>query len=279
MKSSPWLKSVSGRPVRHASRPRMEYLEERALLSGAPGLAAAYGNLPLAFEANQGQTAPQFDFLARGSGYALALTPSEAVLALHQGTGGDVLHFQLVGADPSAQVVGRDELITKTNYLIGSDPTQWRTDVPNYGKVEYRDVYPGINLVYYGNQGQLEYDFVVAPGADPGAVRMSIQGAKSLALDAQGELVLHTAGGDVVQHAPVIYQEVGGARQPVAGEFVLGQNNEVGFHLGAYDRSRPLVMDPILSYSTYLVLQRRVYLRDCRKALNMSSLERIDHFG
>ena len=168
MKSSPRLKSISGLAGRHAIRPRMESLEERALLSGAPGLAASYGNLPLAFEANQGQTSTRFDFLARGSGYALALTPSEAVLNLRQGTGGDVLRLQIVGANPSAQVVGRDQLITKTNYLIGNDPTHWRTDVPNYEKVEYRDVYPGVNLIYYGNQGQLEYDFVVAPGAVDG---------------------------------------------------------------------------------------------------------------
>jgi Calx-beta domain/Beta-propeller repeat len=256
MKSSPRLTTVSSRvgrrPVHHASRPRLQCLEERALLSGAPGPAAAYGNLPLAFEANQGQAASQVDFVARGSGYALALTSSDAVLALHQGTGGDVLHFGLVGADPSAKVVGRDELVTKTNYLIGSDPSQWRTNVPNYAKVEYQGVYPGIGLVYYGNQGQLEYDFTVAPGADPGAIRMSIQGAGSVAIDAGGNLVLHAAGGDLVQHAPVIYQESGGTRQAVAGAFVLGQDNQVTFRVGAYDTSLPLVIDPILSYSTYL---------------------------
>ena len=147
MKAPLRLKSVTGRPVRHVSRPRLESLEERALLSGTPVPASAYGNLPLAFEANQGQAGSQADFLARGSGYALALNPSGASLALHQGTGADVLRFRLVGADPAASVVGRDELITKTNYLIGSDPSRWRTDVPNYAKVEYQDIYPGIGLV------------------------------------------------------------------------------------------------------------------------------------
>ncbi len=252
MKASPRLKAPSRRPGRHASRPRIESLEGRALLSATSGLAAGYGSLPLAFEANRGQADPQFDFLARGGGYALALTPAEATLALRHGTGGDLLRLQFVGADPSARAVGRDELVTRTNYLIGSDPAGWRTDLANYARVEYDEVYPGIDLVYYGNQGQLEYDFVVAPGVDPGAIRIAIRGAQGIALDAGGNLVMHMAGGDLVQHAPVIYQESGDARQAVAGEFVLGPNDEVGFHVGVYDPSRPLVIDPILSYSTYL---------------------------
>ncbi len=254
------LKSLSSRraprhrrrPIRHAARLLVELLEDRRLLSGMPAGETGYGNLPLAFEANQGQTAAQVDFLARGSGYMLSLNPSEAVLRLQNSTGGDELHLQFVGANPLAQVVGRDELITKTNYLMGSDPTQWQTGIPNYGKVEYQDVYPGINLLYYGNQGQLEYDFVVDPGIDPGIIAISVQGAQAVTLDAQGNLVLHMTGGVVVQQAPVLYQEVGGVRQAVAGEFVLEGNTEVGFRIGTYDMNLPLVIDPILSYSTYL---------------------------
>ena len=249
------LKSrTTRRAARHGRRPSLhdvqvlaESLESRQLLSGVPAAATGYGNLPLAFEVNQGQTASQIDFLARGDGYMLSLTPVAAVLTLKNETGGDVLSLQFVGANPQAQVVGRDELITKTNYLIGNDPSQWRTEISNYGKVEYQDVYKGIDLVYYGNQGQLEYDFVVAPGTDPGVIKLSIQGADEIELDAHGNLVLHTSGGDVVQDAPVIYQELDGVRQAVTGQFVLTGNHQVGFEIGTYDHSRTLVIDPILS--------------------------------
>jgi hypothetical protein len=162
--------------------------------------------------------------------------------------------LQLVGANPSAPAIGQDELITKTNYFLGSDPSQWRTNVPNFGRVEYQNVYPGVNLVYYGNQGQLEYDFVVAPGADPGTITLSVQGTQGLGLDGQGNLVLHAGGGDIVEQAPVLYQENAGVHQAVSGRFVLEGKNLVGFQVGAYDPSRPLVIDPVvsLSCSTYL---------------------------
>jgi hypothetical protein len=161
------------------------------------------------------------------------------------------VRLQLLGADMAAPAVGQDELITKTNYFLGTDPSQWRTNVPNYGKVAYQGVYPGIDLIYYGNQGQLEYDFVVAPGANPGAITLAIQGTDGITLDGQGNLVLHTMGGDVVEQAPVLYQD-GGGRQAVSGRFVPERDNRVGFQVGAYDPSRPLVIDPVLSYSTYL---------------------------
>src|SRR5262249_55469981 len=131
------------------------------------------------------------------------------------------------------------------------DLSQWHTNIPNFGRVEYENVYPGIDLAYYGNQGQLEYDFVVAPGSDPNAIQLSIQGAQSLSLDAQGNLVLHEPGGDVIEQAPVVYQQIGSVRQAVAGKFVL-QGNTVGFQVGAYDPSRPLVIDPTLSYSSFI---------------------------
>lgn len=259
MKPSSWLKSLrhrltvrdGRRAIRRSTRLRLESVEDRTVPSGSPALAV-YGNLPLAFEVNLGQTAPQVDFLARGDGYLLSLTPDAAVLHLEQGAAQDELQIQLVGANPSAPATGQDELITKTNYLIGSDPSQWHTNVANYGRVTYQNVYSGVDLVYYGNQGKLEYDFVVAAGADSSAIRMSIQGAQSIALDAQGNLILHTSGGDVVQQAPVIYQEIDGVRQTVSGEFVLEGNTELGFRVGAYDHGRALVIDPVLSYSTYL---------------------------
>jgi hypothetical protein len=221
-----------------------------------------YGQLPLSFEANQGQTDAQVNFLSRGSGYSLFLGPTEAVLDLSQGSGAgdqgsadEVLRLRLVGSNPAAQPVGLDQLPGASNYLIGNDPSQWHTDIPNYGRVEYLNVYPGVNLVYYGNNQQhLEYDFVVAPGANPNAIRLSIQGAQGMTLDSQGNLVLHTSGGDVLENAPVLYQDTSGVRQQVAGQYVLEGNGQVGFRVGAYDSTRPLVIDPTYSlvYSTYL---------------------------
>jgi hypothetical protein len=163
-----------------------------------------------------------------------------------------VLRLQLVGAHAAAPVVGEDPLAGTSNYFIGNDPRQWRTGIPTYGRVAYQGVYPGVDLVYYGNQQQLEYDFTVAPGTDPGLIRLHVEGAQSPSLDGQGDLVLHTAGGDVVEHAPVLYQDRAGGRQTVAGWFVLEEGDQVGFAVGSYDRSRPLIIDPILSYSTYL---------------------------
>jgi hypothetical protein len=238
-------------------RPLLEALEDRTVPSAAS--VAGYGQLPLSFEVNQGQAAAAVDYLARGSGYTRELTPTQAVLGLTQAKGAsgkapaqDVLSVGLVGGNPSAPVVALDKLPGVSNYFIGNDPSKWLTDVPNYGEVEYQNVYRGIDLVYYGNQGQLEYDFVLAPGADPNAIRLSVQGAQGVSLDAQGNLVLHAAGGDVVQHAPVVYQDVGGQRQAVTGQFVLDGNGQVAFQVGAYDRGAPLVIDPVLAYSTYL---------------------------
>jgi hypothetical protein len=158
----------------------------------------------------------------------------------------------LAGANPSPHVTGRDELPGKSNYFVGNDPARWRTNVPAYARVHYRDVYPGVDLVYYGNQGQLEYDFVVAAGADPGRIRMSFDGARDIRIDARGDLMLHVAGGDLRQHKPVVYQEVAGVRQQIAGRYVMKGKGQVGFELGAYDETRPLVIDPVLVYSTYL---------------------------
>jgi hypothetical protein len=159
--------------------------------------------------------------------------------------------LHLDGANPNPQSAGEDLLPGTSNYLQGNDPRQWQTNVPEYGRVEYEDVYPGIAAAYYGNQGQLEYDFVVAPGADPSAIALRIQGAQGLELDGQGNLVIHASGGDVVEQAPVVYQEVNGVRVPVQGQYVLEDGQRVGFQIGTYDRALPLVIDPVLAYSTY----------------------------
>lgn len=160
--------------------------------------------------------------------------------------------MDLIGSNPNATVAGQDRLPGTSNYFYGNDPSQWHTRIAQYGQVEYQDVYQGINLIYYGNQQQLEYDFQVAPGADPSGIRFAVQGAENVSLDAQGDLVLQTPTGEVVQHAPVMYQTIDGARQAVAGKFLLFDQDQVGFQVGSYDASLPLTIDPILTFSTYL---------------------------
>src|SRR3989475_3979252 len=233
----------------------------------------AYGKLPLIFEANQGQTDPQVKFLSRGSGYTLFLTPTEAVLALREGASarnvvdgspaakrergqplqGTVLRMKLLGANPTPRVTGVEELRGRSNYFIGNDPAKWRANVPTYAKVEYRDVYPGVNLVYYGNQRQLEFDFIVAPGADPQRIRLGVEGAERLDLDAQGDLVVHTGGAQVRLQQPHVYQmAANGVRQEIESRYVLNDHHEVEIWVAAYDTHKPLVIDPTLAYSTYL---------------------------
>ncbi len=245
-----------------------------ASLSEPEGAAATrirrkYGLLPLSFEANRGQTDARVQFLARNSAYSVYLAADEIALALrdaatHAGARGraeraaprksraSVLRIKLLGASRQPRAYGLDELEGKSNYLVGRDPARWRTNVPNYGRVKYEGVYPGVDVIYYGTLRQLEYDFDVAPGADAGRIRMRIEGAKGLRIDANGDLVLPTAAGEVRQHAPYAYQETAGVRQTVACRYVLRGKGQVGFELGAYDRSLPLVIDPVISYSTYL---------------------------
>jgi hypothetical protein len=237
-------------------------------------LAKAYGKLPLTFEVNQGQTDSRVKFFSRGSRYMLFLTPSEAVLELTTGhsqasrrpgvSGADrepgngeaqqsaVLRMRLTGANPSPVVAGLEEMPGKSNYFIGKDPNKWHKNVLTFSKVRYRDVYPRIDLTYYGNQRQLKYDFVVRPGADPGSIVLSFEGADKMEVDAQGDLVLHTAVGPIRQQRPFIYQEVDGVRREILGGYVLKSKDQVGFQVARYDTVRPLIIDPVLFYSTYL---------------------------
>ena len=226
----------------------------------------AYGKLPLSFEANHGQTDPSVRFVARSTGYQLFLAQDEAVLVLRRpgALTTDTLRMTLIDA-ASARPDGVDRLAGSVNYLLGNDPAKWRTEIPLYAKVLTRGVYPGIDLVYYGNQRQLEYDFLVAPGADPAAIRLAFQGLatpagqRALALDPSGDLTLRVRGGDVVLKRPVAYQhDANGQRKPVDVAFALvpapnaAGTWHVGFKVGVYDRQRPLVIDPVLSYATYL---------------------------
>jgi len=224
-------------------------------------------SLPLYFEPNQGQTDPQVKFLARGMGYGLFFAAKEAVLTLDgraargKSAASSVIRMRLDGANPAAQIESADRLPGKSNYFIGNDPAKWHGNIPQFGRVEYSDIYPGINLVYYGKDRQLEYDFRIAPGADPGKIALSFHGA-SARIDS-GDLVLATAGGDVRFRAPRVYQLANGqpsasGQEPVnqqievPGSFRLLAENKVGFTVGPYDHSRELVIDPVLNYSSYL---------------------------
>src|SRR5262249_12992669 len=140
----------------------------------------------------------------------------------------------------------------KVNYFRGNDPRKWRTGIPTYAKVRYRGVYAGVDVVYYGAQRQLEYDFVVAPGADPTRIRLAVTGAEALGVDGAGDLLLRTATGALRLHKPLIYQGMGSARREVDGGYVVIGKDRVGFRVAAYDAGKPLVIDPVLSYSTYL---------------------------
>ncbi len=236
--------------------------------AASPQVTDDYARLPMDFEANHGQTDPRVRFLARGAGYGVFLSSTEAVLALHgRGTplsshtpgksprvanDSGVLRMQLRGANPGAQPAGLDMLPGKVNYLLGSDPSRWRTDIATFAKVKFAGVYPGVDLVYYGNQRQLEYDFVVSPNADPKTIRLHFAGAVKLAVGAHGQLSVSTRNGQVVFHQPSVYQETDGHRQSIAGRFVLLAHHSVGFALGSYNQSQPLIIDPVLVYSTYL---------------------------
>jgi hypothetical protein len=218
-----------------------------------PQVVESYGKLPLNFEVNQGQTDPRVKFLSRGSGYSLFLTSDSAVLSLRgQKAGGAVLRMKLLGANAHAGVAGADALPGKSNYFVGNDPNKWRTNVPTYGAVKYSDVYPGIDLVYHGNQRLLEYDFVVSPGADPRSIDLRFQGAKKFSVNDQGALVIALGGSEVIEHAPVVYQEKASVRKTLSGRYVMRGRGRVGFSVAEYDRSQALVIDPTLVYSTYL---------------------------
>lgn len=228
----------------------------------------SYGKLPLTFEANQGQSDPRVKFLAHGPGYSVFLTSGQMVLALRpsavtvnadppsSATGsnrtGAVIEINLVGADPNPAVSGENPQAGKVNYFIGKDPKKWRTNVPTYRQVRYKSIYPGIDLVYYGNQASVEHDFVLAPGADPSQIQLDVKGTDRLSLAANGDLVLSKGSDEVRLQAPIVYQEFHGMKVPISGAYTLQNSSRVSFSLGAYDKTMPLVIDPVLVYGTFL---------------------------
>ena len=211
-------------------------------------------SVPLSFEPNQGQAASTVQFLSRGSGYALFLSPGKMVLNLERqqpaSASVDTLRMSLIGANPKANPVGLTRQPGVVSYFIGNDPKNWRRGIPTYGKVNYAQIYPGVDLVFYGNQRQLEYDFVVAPGADPSCIAWRIDGARA-SVDAEGNLALSASNGPASFKKPVLYQMDGDTKTSVEGSFAVA-GNQIRFRLGSYDHSRALVIDPVLSYASYL---------------------------
>lgn len=247
-------------------------------LANHPRWAGTFAKLPLQFEENQGQSAREVRYLSRGGGYALFLTPQEAVVALNnhvhldlsprhrfatmlalrkarlarQASPMTAIRLRFEGANPQPDIKGMEEMPGKVNYFFGNDPKQWHTDIPAYAQVKYSAIYPGIDLLFYGNQRRLEYDFVVAPGADPKAIRLKIEGARKLHVDGNGALVLAVDGGKIAFQKPLVYQEANGKRREVAGRYAIVGDHRVTFAVGEYDLSEPLILDPVLNFSTYL---------------------------
>jgi hypothetical protein len=220
----------------------------------APAARADISGLPLTFEPNIGQGASDVQFLAHGQSYAIALTAQGAELSLGKATAGnspDEVHLHVQGAHNTAQPTAEQPLPGRVNFYIGSDPSKWHTNVATYGKVRYAGVYPGIDLVYYGTQGKLEYDFAVAPGANPKAIGLGFDGARELRLDSQGNLKVRAPGGELAFLRPVAYQEIGTRRVPVDATYRVS-GNTLRFKMGAYDHRERLIIDPILSYFSYL---------------------------
>jgi hypothetical protein len=242
-----------------------------------PESVSVDNTLPLNFELNQGQTHQQVKFVARSNGYVLFLTPTEAVMALDnpavhrkakenrdvgdsdfESTGRrampprSIVRLKLEGANPAPQIEGLDQLTTRSNYFTGSDPTAWRTGIPNFARVRYAEVYRGIDMVYYGDQRRLEYDFIVAPGANPDIIEIAFGGIQKFEITGTGDLLLHNSQAPIRLTKPAAYQEIDGVKQEVPISYMAKNVDSVGFQLGGYDQNRPLVIDPVLVYSTYL---------------------------
>ncbi len=271
------------RPGETTASPGVPAARQRLTPAARGSFDGAYANSPLHFEARTGAGDRGAGYLARGDGYELVLDSAGAELRLNAPSDGtsrlsavsspaatdsasrgahglQALRMSLVGATGSAVPVGIHTLPGKVNYLLGADASQWRTNVPTYAQVRYAQVYPGVDLIYYGNQRQLEYDFVVAPGADPRAISLGFEGAGVVSLDPSGDLAMTLGGRTLYLRKPVVYQDINGERREVASRYTLAVSGgaksdarqAVSFEVGAYDSTRALVIDPVLSYATYL---------------------------
>jgi hypothetical protein len=221
--------------------------------AAAARLHASYARRTLVFERNEGQADPSVSYLARASSHAVYLTKDAAVLSRSRPEGGpEGVTMSFTGARDGVEPVGEAELPGTVNYFIGNDPRHWRTDVKTFSRVRRSGIYPGIDVVYYGSDNHLEYDFIVSPEGRVADIRVAFDGAEFVRVSAEGELILQTPSGELRQKRPTVYQDSGGVRTSVDGKYVVLASGEVGFEVGAYDRAQALVIDPVLSYSTYL---------------------------
>jgi hypothetical protein len=218
-----------------------------------------YGKLPLTFTQNAGQTHSSVRYYTHGSGYGLFFTPAEAVFTFFEkrATEGVTLALQFLGANPAVNLDGRYEESGKVNYFIGNDPAKWHTGLSTYREIVYGDLWAGVDLIFYGQNGQLKYDFIIQPGVNVDDIQLTYRGADGLSLDEEGNLLIITSLGVLTEERPVSYQEIDGHRVPVESHFVLKQNGEgesvYGFEIGSgYNPDYSLVIDPTLVYSTYL---------------------------
>ncbi len=250
----------------HAPAEKILSLEERK------SIAENFARTPLHFEMNQGQSDKSVRYLSRSGSHALLLKPNAAELVLpnHEKSSDgkpqvsepDVLKMKLSNANAGANIEGLDALPGRSNYFTGNDSGKWRKDVATYAKVKYGDVYEGVDLIYYGNQRELEYDFLVAPNASPDVIELNFENARNLRIDEQGDLLLQVGKRVVRQHAPFAYQEIDGIKKEIPSGYAIKRTPDsglrtpnssvVGFTLGDYDRSKPLVIDPVIVFSTYL---------------------------
>lgn len=233
--------------------------KESAFLTKKEALAE-FLSLPMRFESNNGQIDSRVKYLTRGQGYTFYFTPQEIVMILQQKSQGkstshqgSILKARFVSANSDPLIKGLEEQECKSNYFIGNDPAKWCTHIANYGKVFYQNLYPGIDAAFYGNPQQLEYDILVAPGSNPQTVRLHIEGAKKLFLDESGGLhILANNEQEIQMQKPVVYQTIENQKVFIDGQFALLAHNEIGFAVGPYDKTKQLVIDPVLTYSTYL---------------------------
>ena len=252
---TPWTKNIRFAKPILAGLGCVAFLGTPATTASAQTVVMP-GALPLYFEANRGQADSPAQFIARGRDSQFLISPDAAQFVLHKTTAPGVfsarsVRMQFVDANSRAYISGAEELPGKINYIIGNEPAGWQTGVPTFARVRVADIYSGVNLTYYGNQRQLEYDFTVAPGVNPGVIAIHFDGADAISISPAGELVLNLGESEIRQPKPFIYQTADGARQEINGGYILLDEHTVAFAMGNYDRSLPLVIDPILSYSTY----------------------------
>ena len=248
-------------------RAKLEHVHTNTPSNTVHDFANSFLHMPLDFEANQGQAPTTYAFVAHGPSYALGVSPTGVALSLQRGARGNAevqdppallkqhgiqsskLYLNLVGADGNSVLSGLDAQSGRSSYFIGNDPSKWQRSVPHFNRVRIASAYPGIDLIFYGNREQLEYDFAVAPGADPGDIRLQAKGAATVAIDADGNAILHTAAGEVELKRPVAYQTINKVRVPVGSAFQLTAHDELRFEIGKYDRARSLIIDPVLEYA------------------------------